>query len=323
VTATTLSLMAGGSAAIAVGSVAYALNVGVKRGRVEAQLSRLDDEAVSHAPAAPPTSVLEMVLPTQEGFRKLLLKLPHFRNIESLARQAGFDWSASQYLFRVTAMALIGWMLALILTKSGMVALVGAAICSSIPFLLAHSGRRRRRAMIEEQLADAIDLLARALRAGHPLAAGFRLASQEAPEPIGSELRRVWEEQNFGIPFEESLRSLSRRLDSLDVRMLVTAILIQREVGGNLAGVLDSLADTMRVRFYIQAKVKGYTAQGRLSGVIVSALPAVVAGAVYLMDRDFITILFTHPVGRLMLIFAVVAQFVGGLWIRSIVNVRY
>ena len=125
----------------------------------------------------------------------------------------------------------------------------------------------------EEMLPEAIDLLGRAIRAGHPLSAGLKMVADETTEPIASEFRRTFEEQRFGLPFEDALLAMADRVSLIDVRILTTAILIQREVGGNLAEVLDNLANVIRVRFTIRRQLRVYTAQGRFSGYVLAAAP--------------------------------------------------
>ncbi|HSM62212.1 MAG TPA: type II secretion system F family protein, partial [Longimicrobiales bacterium] len=182
---------------------------------------------------------------------------------------------------------------------------------------------RKRIYALEAQLPGAIDHLQRAVRAGHPLTAGLKMLAEESPEPIATEFRAVFEEQRFGLPFDDALLGLGDRINLPDVRILITAILVQREVGGNLAEILEKVGATMRARFTIRRQVRVFTVQGRMSGYILAALPIVVGSMIYLINSDYMNVLFTHPIGKALTWFAAFLQFIGYLWIRKIVNVEY
>jgi tight adherence protein B len=151
---------------------------------------------------------------------------------------------------------------------------------------------------------------------------GMRMVGDESPEPIASQFRRVSEEQRFGMSFQESLLGLMDRVPLVDTRILATAMLIQHEVGGNLAETLDNIAHTVRSRFTLRRQLRVYTAQGRMSGYILAALPPAVGTVIYFLDPSYIQLLFTDPSGRLMLGSAVILQIVGFLWIRRIIRVE-
>ena len=149
------------------------------------------------------------------------------------------------------------------------------------------------------------------------------MLADESPEPLAGEFRAVFEEQRFGLPFEDALLGLGDRINLPDVRILITAILVQREVGGNLAEILEKVADTMRARFTIRRQVRVFTVQGRMSGYILAALPIVVGSFIFLINNEYMSVLFVHPIGKALLGFAAFLQFMGFLWIRKIVNVEY
>jgi len=165
-------------------------------------------------------------------------------------------------------------------------------------------------------------MLGRAIRAGHPLSAGLKMVSDEAAEPVAGEFRRTHEEHRFGLAFEDAMLAMADRVGIVDVRILVTAILIQREVGGNLAEVLDNLASVIRARFTIRRQLRVYTAQGRFSGYVLAVLPIAVGAAIYSLNPPYIKLLFTDPMGKLLVMLAVIFQIVGFLWIRKIVNIE-
>ena len=164
--------------------------------------------------------------------------------------------------------------------------------------------------------------MGRALRAGHPLNSGLKMAADEGSEPVAGELRRVYEEQRFGLPLQDSLLSLADRVDLVDVRILVAAILIQREVGGNLAEILDNLAGVIRARFTIRRQIRVYTAQGRLTGYLLAVLPIAMLVILYAMNPAYMSILFRDPLGELLLAAGGAMQLIGFFWIRKIVNIE-
>jgi tight adherence protein B len=253
--------------------------------------------------------------------RNLIARMPVFADLEMLLQQAGSGIGVHSFLITI-----VGWgtgcgLAALMLTRSLLVAILAAAAGGGAPYLLMKLKRKRRLGRFEAFLPDAIDLLGRAIRAGHPLSSGFKMVADETKDPIASEFRRTFEEQRFGLPFEDAILAMADRVDLVDVRILVTAILIQREVGGNLAEVLDNLASVIRARFTIRRQLRTYTAQGRISGYVLAVLPIAVGATIYVLNPEYETMLFRHPLGKLMLITAMIMQVMGYLWIRKIVNI--
>jgi tight adherence protein B len=212
-----------------------------------------------------------------------------------------------------------------VLLVSGSPVIAGLAFVAggAAPYFYIGWKKSRRILKLESQLPDAIDLIARAVRAGHPLSEGLRMASEEAPDPLASEFRITFEEQKFGLPFEEALLGLGDRVEVVDIRILITAILVQREVGGNLSEILEQISETMRARFSLKRQVRVYTAQGRMSGYTLAALPIFVGLGITLINPDYMQTLFQESLGRGMLATAAVLQMIGFLWIRRIVDVRY
>jgi tight adherence protein B len=172
------------------------------------------------------------------------------------------------------------------------------------------------------QLPDALELVARALRAGHSLGSGFSLVREEMPEPIGKEFGRVFEEQNLGVTMDDSLASLTARVPNLDLKFFSTAVVLQRQTGGDLAEILDKIGYIVRERFKIWGQVQALTGEGRLSGVVLLALPPVLFVTVYRLNPDYIMALFTDKMGTKMLTFAIVMQLIGALVIRKIINIK-
>ncbi len=250
-------------------------------------------------------------------------RIPPLWDLHHLLVQSGVKWTMEGFVARTGAASAAAGVLALALFNSQSVTGVAFVLGGMSPFLYVRRKKRRRLKQLETQLPVAIDLIARAVRAGHPLSAALGMAADEAPEPLASEFRVTFEEQKFGLPFEEALLSLADRLEVVDVKIFVTAILVQREVGGNLAEILETIAETMRARFNLKRQVRVYTAQGRMSGYTLAALPILVGLAITLINPDYMQMLFYESLGRGMLAGAGMLQVIGFLWIRKIVDVRY
>jgi tight adherence protein B len=192
----------------------------------------------------------------------------------------------------------------------------------TIPFLWLLNKRRVRMKAFAGQLPDALELVARALRAGHSLAAGMHVVAEECPSPIADEFGRVYEEQNLGIGIEDSLRSMCERVPNLDLRFFVTSVCIQRQTGGDLAEILDKIGYVIRERYRILGQVKALTAEGRLSGVVLIALPFGLFLTMLHIKPDYVQMLWTEPLGIKMSIFAVIMQVAGAIMIKKIVDIK-
>lgn len=256
------------------------------------------------------------------GLMDLAERLPWIWDLQHVLLQSGLPWTLESFLVRSGAAALVAAILALVVSN-GWVAAVVFLIALVSPYMFVRWKRRKRILKLEMQLPEAIDLIARAVRAGHPLSAGLRMAAEEAPDPLASEFRITFEEQKFGLPFEEALLGLGDRIQIMDVKILITAILVQREVGGNLSEILQTIAETMRARFNLRRQVRVYTAQGRMSGYTLAALPILVGLVITIINPDYMKMLFHEPVGQAMLAGAGALQLIGFVWIRSIVDIRY
>jgi tight adherence protein B len=191
-----------------------------------------------------------------------------------------------------------------------------------VPWVWLLNKRRARLKTFAGQLSDALELVARALRAGHSLAAGMHVVAEEMPSPIAEEFGRVYEEQNLGIPIEDALKAICERVPNLDLRFFVTSVLIQRQTGGDLAEILDKIGYVIRERYRILGQVKALTAEGRLSGVILIALPFGLFLTMLHIKYDYVEKLWTHPLGVKMSIAALIAQLAGAVVIKKIVNIK-
>jgi tight adherence protein B len=254
-------------------------------------------------------------------FDAIAARFPRFASIPTLLENADVSWSPQMFLLLVAGGGLAGFLMALA-AGNFLLAIPLTAAGAWIPFLVLKIRRNRRLAKFEEAFPESIDMLGRAIRAGHPLSAGIQMVGQEMTGPVGMEFRSMFEEQRFGVPFTDVLMGLVDRVDLVDVRIFSTAVLVQREVGGNLAEILDNISTMIRARFKIRRQLRTYTAQGRMSGLVVGLMPFVVGLAFYAINPEYVRVLFEHHLGRLMLAFGITMQILGYLWIRKIVNIE-
>ena len=291
-----------------------------RRGAVAAQLNRLANESPFGSGAA---SNLLRRQREQGGAASAVSRVLPIQRIETLLEQGALGWTLEKYLF-LTAGFTFGLGIAALLAGVALIGAVGAAALGAyLPYMHAQRSRARRMDAIQEQLPETIDLLGRSMRAGHALSSGLGMIVTEAQEPIAGEFRRVVEEQRFGLPFEDALLGMSERVPLVDVRIFVTAVLIQREVGGNLTEILDKLSQLIRERFALQRQVLVYTAEGRMSALVLGILPLAVGLLMFVMNRDFMMGMVEHPIGRIALGFAFVMQMIGYLWARRMARIEF
>jgi tight adherence protein B len=255
--------------------------------------------------------------------QSLTVRVPHLRDFKFILEQADLRWTVQAYLMLVAGLALALGSGTLIVTGNWYYALPAALLGAALPYLYVRHKRTKRLKKFEELFPAAVDLLGRAIRAGHPFSSGMKMVAEESAEPIAGEFRRTFEEQRFGLPFEDSLTALADRVPLVDVRIFVTAILIQREVGGNLTEILDNLSGIIRQRFTLMRQVRVLTAEGRMSMYVLTGLPIGVALMIFFGNPEYVMILFEHPIGQMMVGFALVLQVIGFLWMRKITNIEF
>src|SRR5438876_1548819 len=260
----------------------------------------------------------------QEVDKKNLLDAitPSLHSLDRVFEQADANIRPSALFALAIGMAMAGALLSALIARTIFVAPVGALIFFALPWLWLWNERRTRLKKFSSQLSDALELVARALRAGHSLGAGMHVVAEEMPPPISKEFGRVYEEQNLGIPLEEALRGITQRVPNLDLRFFVTSVAIQRQTGGDLAEILDKIGHVIRERYRILGQVKALTAEGRLSGLVLIALPFGLFLMMLHMKPDYISLLWTDPLGIKMSIFALVMQVIGAYAIKKIVDIK-
>jgi tight adherence protein B len=248
--------------------------------------------------------------------------ISRYLNLRVLFDQANVSLTVPNFLLICGGLAGVGLILPLVAGFSVMLGPVMAVCLAFLPVVWLLMKRKRRLKAFAAQLPEALELIARALRAGHSLAAGFNLVAQEMSDPIGGEFSRTFEEQNLGKPLDEALNGLTQRIPNLDLKFFATAIILQRQTGGDLAEILDKIGHLVRERFQIWGQVQALTGEGSLSGIVLLALPPALFVVVYRMNPDYLMLLFTDPLGKKMLVGGIVSQLLGALLIRKIVNIR-
>jgi len=309
--------------AVAFGTISLALLIDIiqERNRRLSALQSLREFA--NSPGAEGPGLLRGIeAHVPRWFVPVASRVPAFEDAQLMLEQAGSSMTLARFLIISVGLCIALGLGVLVLTLRWPFALVGSIIGALLPYMIVRRQRDRRFYKFEELLPEAIDMLGRAIRAGHPLSSGLKMVADEAGEPVGSEFRRTHEEHRFGLAFEDAMLAMADRVRIVDVRILVTAILIQREVGGNLAEVLDNLASVIRARFNIRRQLRVYTAQGRFSGYVLAVLPIAVGAAIYSLNPPYVKLLFTDPMGKLLVTVAVIFQVIGFLWIRKIVNIE-
>jgi tight adherence protein B len=218
--------------------------------------------------------------------------------------------------------AAVGAFLAGTFVRMPFAAVLGLVAGASVPYVWLLRRRSVRLKRFEEQFPEALDLLSRAIRAGHAFQTAMGMVADELPDPVGSEFKRTFDQQNYGLPLRDALNELADRLKLLDVRFFVTAVLIQRETGGNLSEILDNLAHVVRERFKIRRQVRVHTAHGRFTGYVLLALPAALAMVLSFINPEHMQTLFREHMGQTMLMTAIVMQTVGYFWIRQVIKIE-
>src|SRR5579872_4369045 len=270
------------------------------------ELALLRDELLSEIPA----------------LDRILQRSPRVTRLRLLLQQADMKVRAGNFLLLCVVSACLFGMLLLLMSKVVLFAWVGALGGLMLPFVYASFRRQKRFQKFEELFPEAIDTLARAVRAGHAFTTALELIASEMSEPVAGEFRKLFEEQKFGLPVRDEILNLAERIPIVDVKFFVTAVMLQRETGGNLAEILDNLSYVIRERFKIMRQVRVYTAQGRLTMLLLMGLPPVIVVTMLMTSPAFIHPLFADPIGHVLVVAGVVLQTLGYFVIRKIIQIQ-
>jgi tight adherence protein B len=287
----------------------------VKR-RLEAiVLRRPDDEAM-------PSILKEDILSEIPLFNRVLYRMSLARRAETFLDQADVKMRVGVFFLILAVLFALGLLLGILFHRGILFGLALSIIFVAIPLIYLANKRKKRFDKFTQQFPDALDMIARSLRAGHSFTSAMQVVYQEMPDPVSKVFRIAYDEQNLGLSISESLDNMTTRINSLDLSFFVTAVNIQRETGGNLAEIFEKIGTTIRERFKILGQVKIYTAQGKLSGYILTAIPIFLAFAIWVISPDYIEVLYTTTIGMYLIAAAVVLQIIGFFVIRKIINIR-
>ena len=244
-------------------------------------------------------------------------------NLRRDLTQAGLSMTVGRVLLSSGFLALVAYTLVRFVFFNTLLAIAAGLVTSFAPFIYVKMKKTQRLRKFEEQFPEAIDLMGRSLRAGHAFTTGLALAAEEIPAPVGEEFKLLYDRQNYGMPLPQAMRAFAERIPLVDARFFVTAVLTQRETGGNLGEILDNLASVIRERFKVKRQVRVLTAHGRTTGWILSGLPPVLALAMFIISPGHIAVMTGDPLGVQMIVGALVLQVIGTLTIRKLVDIRY
>jgi len=246
-----------------------------------------------------------------------------FHGVQNVIDQSGKPLTVLGLLFMCLCSGVVSGATAWVATGRPVIAAILGAVALITPYLVVKRAATKRMWRFEEQFPEAVDLIARALRAGHAFPTALSMIAEELGEPVGPEFKLLYDRQNFGMPLPDALRSFAARVPILDARFFVTAVLTQREAGGNLSGVLDNLSSVIRERFKVKRQIRVISAHGRMTAYILAAMPPTVGAAQFVISPDTANLLFDDPLGIKMVIGALVLQGIGMLWIQKIVRIEY
>lgn len=291
-------------------------------GRVMRERLMALTRATQRAPNEELTLLRDEMLSTIPAFNRLLGNSRHIAQLQTLLSQAGLEIRPARFLLVTLSLAVVMALVPLLLGFGWWMAPLTGLVGVAIAFVFVTQCRKRRFFSFQSKFPDAIDLLARAVRAGHSLVSALEMIAQELSDPIAGEFRTVFEEQKFGMPVRDALLNLGDRVPLVDVRFFVTSLLLQRETGGNLTEVLDKLAYLIRERFKLLRQVRVYTAHARVTMILLMGLPVAFVVLMCVTHPDYLEPLYKDPLGQKLTAVAIGLQITGYLLIRKIINIR-
>ena len=311
---------------IVVALIAFAAGSFVDQRNARARLIRDRLASAQKAPEREPDEELALLRDEQlsriPAFDNLLRRSARVSAIQESLLQAGMKFRAGNFLLLCILCGAGAGLAAVLWTSNPAIAWAALVIGAFLPYSVVSYRRQKRFEKIEELFPEAIDTLARAVRAGHAFTTALEMIATEVSEPLASEFRKLYEEQKFGMPVRDALMNLTERVPLVDIKFFVTAVMLQRETGGNLAEILDNLSYVIRERFKIQRQVKVHTAQGRLTMALLMAMPPVVVVILLIFSPEFVHPLFYDPIGHALLVASIALQTVGYFVIRRIIKIQ-
>lgn len=253
---------------------------------------------------------------------RLLLQVPRIHKLDRLLMQSGLRMTVAGFLSSTLLLTMIGLMLGMLMRMPVVIVVAIGVAFGLLPLMYVTRAKHKRMLLIEQQLPDALDLMARAMLAGHAFTSGLKMVGEETSDPVAGEFSIVFDEINYGISVQDALVNLATRVPSTDLRYFVISVMIQRETGGNLAELLNNISMLIRARLKLLGTVRVLSAEGRLSARILTVLPFALAGVIYLINRNFLSVLWTDPVGPKIVAGALVIMVLGIFWMWRIIKIR-
>ena len=283
---------------------------------------RLRDVSIATDPAATASVLKQADEGPLPGIDRAIATMGIGSSLSKLIEQSGSRTTPSTIVVMCIGGAALGAFLTATFVRLPFASVGGALVGLFVPIGMLRHKRTRRLRRFEEMFPEALDLLSRAIRAGHAFQTAMGMVADELGEPVGPEFKKCFDQQNFGLPIRDALNQLAERMPILDVRFFVTAVLIQRDTGGNLAEILDNLAHVVRERFKILRQVRVHTAHGRFTGWVLMALPAALGVALQIINPSHMELLFNERMGQQLLMVAIVMQVIGYIWIRKVIKIE-
>ena len=308
--------------AVTLGLAALFLLFGGKHDNTHARALRRLGVASARAQADAPASLLKKDILQQRNAGTKRFKLPTPGNLTRLLERSGCGMQPNVFVMLCIAMAAICAGTTWVVNQGIVSAVAAGCVLAVVPYVYVKVKYNRQVKLITEQFPDALELLTSTLRSGQAFTTGLMTVAEEMPDPISTEFRRTFEEQNYGVPMSDALQHMAERIGTMDTDFFVTAVNIQRETGGNLAEILDNLGKTIRERFQLLGHIKSLTAQGKLSGFIVGLMPIGIGVLLTILNPGYMDQLFNSDLGQKMLLAAGGMQLVGFLWINKIVKIK-
>jgi tight adherence protein B len=296
--------------------------MGIRNRRIKQRLNALTSET-----AAEEEEILYPILRDDKlseipTVNRILSKFRFSHNLQRLIDQAGIPVKAGALVLGILSLGGLAFLLVLYLLNNLILAFVAAFVAGSLPYLYVRRRKRKRKEEFESLLPEAMDIMTNALKAGFSFESALSMVAREIPDPVGIEFAVAFEEQNLGTSLSEALSNMEKRIESEDLDLFITALLIQRKTGGNLVEILEKIGNTIRERFRLRREVRIFTAQGRFSGFILVLLPMVVAVAISVLNPEYLKILLVERIGNYLLGAAIIMQIVGIWVIRRIINIQ-
>lgn len=304
------------------GGIALVLRSRQETGQFEDRLANFtSNRGRGHADKkAATTSVLAKPLEDAPGMVEATVA--RYMNLARFIEQAGVRMSVSRFVGLVAGMGVASTVVYAMMSPVLVLAPFVFASAAMLPFLWLLLKRKKRMRVFSGQLADAMDVLSRALRSGYSLPAGLQLVGTQTSDPLGPEFTKAFEQQNLGVSVEQSIRDMTERVGNPDLRFFATAVILQRQTGGDLAEILDKISSLIRERYKIWGQIQALTGEGRLSGIVLLGLPPVLFLVMLRLNYDYVMMLFNDPLGQKMLVFGIIMQILGAIAIKKIITIK-